>query len=229
MLRLAVRSSRNFLTQIQRSYSAANPQELALKSSNGSRITSTEFLQKVKEQTEGANEVSIEEFQPPRSAFDVLAAEYDALREECDDVTDKYKRALAETENVRRRGQKQVDDAKVFAIQSFCKDLLEVADVLNLALESVKSEDLEKDSNLKNLYDGVNMTSTVLQKTFARHGLKKVSPEGEKFDPNLHDAVFQVPKEATKHAPGHVAEVMKIGYYLHDRPIRAAQVGVVKH
>ncbi|KAF1622266.1 UNVERIFIED_CONTAM: hypothetical protein FQV16_0000200, partial [Eudyptes robustus] len=169
-----------------------------------------------------------EQFQPSRAAFDVLAAEYDALREECNELNDKYKRALAETENVRRRGQKQVEDAKVFAIQSFCKDLLEVADVLNLALDSVKKEDLEKDPQLKNLYDGIDMTSTVLQKTFARHGLKKVSPEGEKFDPNLHDAVFQVPKEASEHAPGHIAEVMKIGYYLHERPIRPAQVGVVK-
>lgn len=140
----------------------------------------------------------MDEFNPPRAAFDVLATEYDALREEAADLQDKYKRSLAETENVRRRGQKQTEDAKVFAIQSFCKDLLEVSDILKLALDSVKADDVEKNADLKNLYDGVNMTFTVLQKTFNRHGLVLVSPEGEKFDPNLHDAVFQVPKDQVR-------------------------------
>lgn len=152
-------------------------------------------MKHVKELTPAAKEVSLEEFQPPRAAFDQLAAEYDLLREENGELFDKYKRALAETENVRRRGQKQVEDAKIYAIQSFCKDLLEVADILTLALESVKKEDLVKNHELKALNDGVEMTQSVLQKIFSRHGLKLVSPEGEKFDPNLHDAVFQVPKD----------------------------------
>jgi molecular chaperone GrpE len=84
----------------------------------------------------------------------------------------------------------------MFAVQSFCKDLLEVADILNLAVESVDKPTVCSDPPMKNLYDGVVMTKEVLMKTFDRHGLTIVSPEGERFDPNLHEAVFQVPKEA---------------------------------
>lgn len=135
-----------------------------------------------------------------------------ALIEENEVLRDKYHRALAETENVRRRGQKQVDDAKVFAIQSFCKDLLEVSDILvssfkclgqnslmnsfqNLAIDAVDKSAVASNDHMKNLYEGVVMTKDVLLKTFDRHGLVVVSPEGKAFDPNFHDAIFQVPKE----------------------------------
>ncbi|KAH7731357.1 co-chaperone GrpE [Aphelenchoides avenae] len=167
------------------------------------------------------------EFVPPKSAFDVLLNEYDALVEENADLNDKYRRSLAETENVRRRGQKQVEDAKVFAIQGFCKDLLEVADILDLAVGSVDEKAIAGNDQLRELHKGITMTKDVLLKTFKKHGLVVRSPEGEKFDPNLHDAVFQVPQDQAKYKPGEIAQVMKVGYYLRDRPIRPAQVGVV--
>lgn len=96
---------------------------------------------------------------------------------------------------MRRRGQKQVQDAKIFAVQSFCKDLLEVADTLDLAIGAVKPEVIDKVPEVKGIHEGVVMMKNVLLKTFEKHGLVAVSPEGEKFDPNLHDAIFQIPQE----------------------------------
>uniref|UniRef100_A0A914DMN7 GrpE protein homolog n=1 Tax=Acrobeloides nanus TaxID=290746 RepID=A0A914DMN7_9BILA len=200
-----------------------------LRDSQGKRVSSEVFLLSVKKSTEAelGKELSAEEFVPSKSAINALAAEYDLLLEESDDFKAKYIRALAETENVRKRGIKQVEDAKLFSIQGFCKDLLEIADTLDLALENSKSTE-DTSTAFKNLYEGVSMTKNVLLNTFKKHGLVPVLPEGQKFDPNLHEAIFEVPQEQTKYQPGHVAHVLKIGYSLHDRPVRAAQVGVVK-
>ncbi|CAG9538261.1 unnamed protein product [Cercopithifilaria johnstoni] len=224
--------SNNFPTSTTRfSFSAAVQKEGANEASSfslkhkNSRLTSVEFLTKVKESI-GASET--EDFVIPRPAFDALATEYDILLEEVANFKDKYTRALAEVENVRRRGHKQTEEAKVFAIQGFCKDLLEVADILDLAVSTVKKEELNNNISLKNLFEGLEMTRTVLQKTFVNHGLKQISPEGEKFDPTFHEAVFQIPKDKAKFESGCVAQVVKTGYALHNRPIRAAKVGVVQ-
>lgn len=141
---------------------------------------------------------------------------------------DKYQRSLAETENVRQRMAKQIDDAKLFGIQGFCKDLLEVADILNKATDSVPKEEIgNSNPYLKNLYDGLTMTETQIQKVFVRHGLVKINPsEGEKFDPNLHEALFQ--QNSPDKECNTVAVVTKIGYQLHHRTIRPALVGVYK-
>ncbi|CAD5119766.1 DgyrCDS8361 [Dimorphilus gyrociliatus] len=143
------------------------------------------------------------------------------------DVEDKYKRSLAEMENVRNRLTKQIADAKVFGIQSFCKDLLEVADILNSATAAVPKEALESDNqHLKSLFDGLTMTDKQLRKVFTRHGLEPIDPaKGEKFDPNLHEALFQAPITESE-TPGSVAVVTKTGYRLHERTIRPALVGV---
>lgn len=107
-------------------------------------------------------------------------------------LQDKYRRSLADGENLRKRLTKQINDAKLFGIQSFCKDLLEVADILGHATEAVPKDQLN-DSNphLKNLYDGLVMTRNSLGQVFKRHGLETVNPLNEKFDPNLHEALFQ--------------------------------------
>lgn len=143
------------------------------------------------------------------------------------ETQDKYKRALAETENVRQRFQKQIQDAKLFGIQGFCKDMLEVADILNKAAESVSQEELRKaDAALKTLYEGLQMTENQLHKVFTRHGLVRLSPaEGEKFDPNCHEAQFVQPLAEGK-TPGTVFIVNKVGYKLHERTLRPALVGV---
>ncbi len=144
---------------------------------------------------------------------------------------DRYKRALAETENTRIRYNKLVNDAKIFGIQGFCKDLLEVADILNLALANTPKQpstditSLTKDYT--NLYQGLVMTEERMQKVFAKNGLLPIKPnEGEKFDPNFHDALFQakIPEKSS----GTIIQVMKTGYRLQDRVIRAAQVGVAQ-
>ncbi|CAG0920233.1 unnamed protein product, partial [Notodromas monacha] len=140
---------------------------------------------------------------------------------------DKYKRALAESENIRARMLRQIDDAKLFGIQGFCKDLLEVADILGKATGSVPEESLSKgDVHLKSLHQGLVMTEAQLQKVFQRHGLTKVDPVGEKFNPNEHEALFEQVVDGKD--PGIVAVVTKIGYKLHQRTLRPALVGVTK-
>ena len=147
------------------------------------------------------------------------------------EVDDKYKRSLADAENTRIRMRRQVEDAKIYGIQAFCKDMLEVADVLSTAIESVpitaiNDSKSEETQILKSLYSGLQMTEKQLQTVFKRHGLTQINPIGEKFDPNSHHALFEAVQSDKE--PGTVAVVTKIGYKLHERTIRPAMVGVVK-
>ncbi|KRZ95956.1 GrpE -like protein, mitochondrial [Trichinella sp. T8] len=143
------------------------------------------------------------------------------------DLYDKYKRSLAENENLRARMVRQLEEVKLFSLQAFCKDLLEIADILHLAADSVSEEVLKNSQpELKNLHDGVLLTNTQLLKIFQKYGVTPVNPINEKFNPNFHEAVFEVPDPVKE--PGTVAVVQKIGYMLHQRCLRAAQVGVVK-
>lgn len=172
--------------------------------------------------------------QPPSSLeechkqIENLTNELGSVKEQIKDYDDKYKRALADGENVRRRMLKQVEDAKSFAIQSFCKDLLDVADTLSAAAESVPEgvEGENAPAALRSLRDGLNLTRAQLQQVFSRHGLVAVSPLREKFDPNLHEALFQQEVEGAE--PGTVVTVSKVGYKLHERCVRPALVGVAK-
>ncbi|XP_046993615.1 grpE protein homolog, mitochondrial [Schistocerca americana] len=162
-----------------------------------------------------------------KSEIEKLSKEVSRLTEENKTLDDKYKRALADGENLRRRMMKQIEDAKLFGIQSFCKDLLEVADVLGKATESVPKEEI-KDTNphLKSLYEGLKMTEVQLHKVFKRHGLEPINPLNEKFDPNLHEALFE--QEVEGKEAGTVIVVTNTGYKLHERVIRPAVVGVAK-
>ncbi|XP_004926348.1 grpE protein homolog, mitochondrial [Bombyx mandarina] len=157
-----------------------------------------------------------------------LTNEVNSIKEQFNDINDKYKRALADGENVRKRMLKQVEDAKSFAIQSFCKDLLEVADTLTAAAESIpEGAGAEAEGGaLRALHDGVRLTRAQLGQVFARHGLVPVSPLREKFDPNLHEALFQQEVEGAE--SGTVVAVSKVGYKLHERCVRPALVGVAK-
>ncbi|KAG9479753.1 grpE protein homolog 1, mitochondrial [Eleutherodactylus coqui] len=156
-----------------------------------------------------------------------LAAEKAKLEDQVKDVTDKYKRALADTENMRQRSQKMVEDAKLYGIQGFCKDLLEVADILEKATQSIPKEEIKAENpHLKNLYEGLVMTEVQMQKVFKKHGIVKLNPVGSKFDPYEHEALFHTPVEGKE--PGTVALVTKVGYKLHERTLRPALVGVVK-
>jgi len=159
---------------------------------------------------------------------ETLSVEITSLNEKNGELLDKYRRSLADGENLRKRLTKQIEDAKLFGIQSFCKDLLDVADILSRATEAVpKDEITDRNPHLKNLYDGLVMTKSSLGQVFKRHGLETVNPINEKFNPNLHEALFQ--KEVKDVEAGVVVEVTKIGYKLHERCIRPALVGVSRN
>ncbi|GCC36125.1 hypothetical protein chiPu_0014617 [Chiloscyllium punctatum] len=163
----------------------------------------------------------------PSPAEKILVEEENKLEEQWQDLTDKYKRALADAENIRQRSQKLVEEAKLYDIQGFCKDLLEVADILEKATESVPKEDISGlNPHLKSLYEGLIMTEGQLQKVLCKHGLIKLNPLGARFDPYEHEALFHTPVEGKE--PGSVALVTKIGYKLHGRTLQTALVGVVK-
>lgn len=134
---------------------------------------------------------------------------------------------MADSENMRKRLTKQIDDAKIFGIQSFCKDLLDVSDILGHATEAVPKEELnDKNPHLKTLYEGLSMTKAQLNQVFKRNGLEQINPIDEKFNPNYHEALFQ--QEVPKKDPNTVVVVSKIGYKLHERVVRPALVGVSK-
>ncbi|XP_055988896.1 grpE protein homolog 1, mitochondrial [Sorex fumeus] len=163
----------------------------------------------------------------PTPTEKLLAEEKVKLEEQLKETTEKYKRALADTENLRQRSQKLVEEAKLYGIQAFCKDLLEVADILEKATQSVPQEEIREDNpHLKSLYEGLQMTEVQIQKVFAKHGLLRLDPAGAKFDPYEHEALFHTPVEGRE--PGTVALVSKVGYKLHGRTLRPALVGVVK-
>lgn len=191
---------------------------------NAKSSKATEEKQVPEESVEGLGK---EEAVPEVSEIEkTLRAENEKLLEKVKDIDDKFKRALAEGENTRIRMRKQVEDAKIFGIQSFCKDILDVADVLTTAIETVPKDQVNSNEILKNLFTGVEMTEQQLQAVFRRHGLTKINPLGEKFNPNEHQAMFEA--EIPGKEPGTVSVVTKVGYKLHDRTIRAAMVGVVK-
>ncbi|XP_006760175.1 PREDICTED: grpE protein homolog 1, mitochondrial isoform X1 [Myotis davidii] len=133
-----------------------------------------------------------------------LMEEKAKLEEQLKDTVEKYKRALADTENLRQRTQKLVEEAKLYGIQGFCKDLLEVADILEKATQCVPKEEITEDNpHLKNLYEGLVMTEVQIQKVFTKHGLLRLDPVGAKFDPYEHEALFHAPVEGKE--PGTVA------------------------
>ena len=150
----------------------------------------------------------------------------DGRAEELARVKDQLLRALAEVENTRRRARKEVDDATRFAVSGFARDCLGVADNLERALASVPEDALEADERLAALHEGVAITRKELAAVLERHGVKPIEAEGQRFDPNLHQAMLEVP--SNDHAPGTVVQVLQKGYLLHDRVIRPALVTVAK-
>jgi len=132
-------------------------------------------------------------------------------------------------ENLRQRTAKEVANTKDYAIQKFAKDLLDTADILAMAIKNVPADELSENSNnihLKSLHTGVSMTRDELLKTLKRYGIEPYDPLNEKFDPNLHQANFQVPIPGKE--PGTVFDVQKMGFMIKGRVLRPAQVGVVQ-
>lgn len=147
------------------------------------------------------------------------------LEGQVDDLTDRLLRAAAETENVRRRAEKERDDLRKFAVQKFAEDMLAVADNLKRALDAIPAEGRDEPA-VKALVEGVELTGRELAGAMERHGIRPIAAADQRFDPNLHQAVFEV--ESAEAAPGTVVQVLRDGYTIHGRLLRAAMVGVAK-
>jgi len=148
-------------------------------------------------------------------------------RSEAAEYKDKLLRTLAEMENLRKRTEREVIDARVYGIAGFARDVLAVADNMHRALEAIDRELRESaDPKVKALVEGVELTERELLKTLEKNGVKKFSPKGEKFDPNLHQAMYELP--TADQPPGQVAQVIQAGYMIGERVLRPALVAVSK-
>ncbi|MCG7520421.1 nucleotide exchange factor GrpE [Ruegeria sp. Ofav3-42] len=150
------------------------------------------------------------------------ALEIDALRAERDDFKDKFMRALADAENARKRGDKARRDAEQYGGSKLARDMLPVYDNMKRALEAATDEQKEVAGPL---LEGVELTMRALKDVFQKHGIEVITPEvGERFDPNIHEAMFEAPVPGTR--AGDIIQVSAEGFMLHDRLLRPAQVGV---
>jgi molecular chaperone GrpE len=151
----------------------------------------------------------------------------EALNAENTQMKDKVLRTLAEMENLRRRTEKEVADARAYATTNFARDVLTVADNVRRALDSVPAEEAAAaDGALKALMEGIELTERDLLKTLERHGIRRIEPKGERFDPNLHQAMFEIPDPSVPN--GTVREVVQPGFVIGERVLRPALVGVAK-
>jgi molecular chaperone GrpE len=163
-----------------------------------------------------------EEFAASLDELEDEAVELDELRAERDELRDRWMRALADAENARKRGDKARREAEQYGGSKLARDMLPVFDNMKRAVEAITEEQKEASAAL---IEGIELTMRELLKTFAKHGIEVISPEvGDKFDPNVHEAMFEAPVPNTK--AGDIIQVSAQGFMLHDRLLRAAQVGV---
>jgi molecular chaperone GrpE len=174
----------------------------------------------------GANDEAPEEQNEAGVAPESLEEALAAARAEAAQMKDQLLRAMAETENTRRRAARDRDDAQKYGISNFAREVLSVADNLRRALEAIPAETLQSDEALKTLYDGVAATERQLEAALGKQQIQRIWPEGERFDSNFHQAMFEVP-DSGKPA-GTVVQVLQAGYKIHDRLLRPALVGVAK-
>jgi molecular chaperone GrpE len=154
-------------------------------------------------------------------------ASVEALTKEVAEARDKMLRTLAEMENLRQRTRREVADAKTYGITGFARDVLEIADNLQRALDAVPAEArAAADPGLKALIEGVELTERSLLNALEKNGVRKFDPYGEKFDPNFQQAMFEVPDASVP--SGTVVQVVQAGYMIADRVLRPALVGVSK-
>jgi molecular chaperone GrpE len=159
-----------------------------------------------------------------------LDGDYEALvrlLKENEELKDRALRVAAEMENLRRRTARDVQDARTYAIANFARDMLSVSDNLRRALDAIPADALASaDAGIKTLVDGVEITERGMLSTLERHGVKKLEPQGEKFDPNFHQAMFEVPNPDVP--ANTVVQVVQPGYSIGERVLRPAMVGVAK-
>jgi molecular chaperone GrpE len=151
----------------------------------------------------------------------------EALAKEVAEARDKALRTLAEMENLRKRTAKEVTDARAYGITGFARDVLDIADNLQRALDAVPAETRESaDPMLKALIEGVELTERSLLNALEKNGVRKFDPSGEKFDPNFQQAMYEVPDASVPQ--GTVVQVVQAGYTIGDRVLRPALVGIAK-
>jgi molecular chaperone GrpE len=149
------------------------------------------------------------------------------LIKENEELKDRALRVAADMENLRRRTARDVHDARSYAIANFARDMLSVSDNLQRALDAVPEEaKVSGDAGFKALFEGVDITERAMISALERHGVKKLNPEGEKFDPNFHQAMFEVPNADVP--ANTVVQVVQAGYSIGDRMLRPAMVGIAK-
>ncbi len=168
------------------------------------------------------------ENQQPETDYDApdSAALIAKLEGDVAEAKDKMLRAMAETENVRRRLEREKDDSNRYAITKFARDLLDVADNLQRALDAVPAGVRENNEFLAKLVDGVGATERAMTSVFEKNGVKRFDPIGQIFDPNFHEVLFEL--DAPDKPAGTIVQVLETGYMLGDRLLRPARVGAAK-
>lgn len=175
---------------------------------------------------EEAKEAVEEELSPIEKDLKELKGKLEKKEKELVEMKDLYVRSIADFRNLQETTKREIQKAKDFALQKFAKDLIESIDNFGHALSAVKEDSVKANDEIKQLYDGVKLTRDVFEKTLTRHGMKKIDPMDEEFDPNKHEATFQAPNQEKE--PGTVFFVQQPGYELNGRVLRAAKVGIVK-
>src|SRR5919112_4094996 len=178
--------------------------------------------------TTGANEAATETPETTQAPADAAPADPTAaLAKEAADLRDRLLRTLAEMENMRRRTDREVADARTYGVTNFARDILAVADNMERALKALDDEIRGKaDAGVKALLDGVELTERELIKVMEKHGIRKIEPQGQKFDPNLHQAMLEIPDPSVP--SGTVVQIMQPGYTIGERVLRPAMVAVSK-
>ncbi|CAI4036524.1 hypothetical protein SMKI_15G3710 [Saccharomyces mikatae IFO 1815] len=167
-----------------------------------------------------------EDLTEEQSELKKLESQLNAKTKEASELKDRLLRSVADFRNLQQVTKKDIQKAKDFALQKFAKDLLESVDNFGHALNAFKEEDLQKSKEISDLYTGVRMTRDVFENTLRKHGIEKLDPMGEPFDPNKHEATFELPQPDRE--PGTIFHVQQLGFTLNDRVIRPAKVGIVK-
>jgi molecular chaperone GrpE len=149
-----------------------------------------------------------------------------AIEREHAEMKDRLLRTLAEMENLRKRTEREVSDARTYGISAFARDILNVADNMHRALQALEETRATADSGLKALLDGVELTERELMNALEKHGVTRIDPLGQKFDPNRHQAMYEVEDQGVP--SGSVVQVVQAGYLIGDRVLRPAMVAVSK-
>jgi len=163
---------------------------------------------------------------PDAEVIDLKSVRIAQLEEECGKLRDSWMRSVAETDNVRKRSQRDLEENSKFAITAFAGDMVSVLENLQRAAETIPPQEMENNALLKTMGEGINLTLQELLGIFTKYKIVRINPMGQKFDHNLHQAVVQVEKNDVE--AGTIVQVIQAGYMIADRLLRPAMVAVSK-